>query len=279
MNESLEYLTKDQTLEQAQHYLTSTHTTRAPASILLEAKMAAQSLRDVISQKTRPVIFNGEQYLEFEDWQTIGRFYNVTSKIVSTNFVQYGAVQGFEAYAVAIDLNSGQEISGANAMCLNDESKWSTRSKYEWIKNIKTKVGDEPVPLFQLRSMAQTRACAKVLRNVLAWVAVLAGYKPTPAEELQDNSNIQSKPEISNSTIQQPQRKSASQQTGPDCISEAQRKRLYAIWKAASLEDDVVSQHLTQNYGISTTSEIKKSDYEEIVLWVQSQSKEQVVAQ
>jgi hypothetical protein len=279
MNEALENITKNQNLEVSQHYLTSSHTTRSPSAILTEAKMAAQSLKDVISQKKKKVVFNGEQYLEFEDWQTIGRFYNVTSKIVSTNFVQYGAVQGFEAYAVAIDLNSGQEISGANAMCLNDESQWSTRPQYEWVDSVKTKIGDEPVPLFQLRSMAQTRACAKVLRNVLAWVAVLAGYKPTPAEELQDNSNIQSKSEIGNSTIQQPQRKSASQQTGPDCISEAQRKRLYAIWKGASLEDDVVSQHLTQNYGISTTSEIKKSDYGEIVLWVQSQSKEQGVAQ
>jgi len=34
--------------------------------------------------------------------------------------------------------------------------------------------------------MAQTRAGAKALRNVLAWVAVLAGYKPTPAEEITD---------------------------------------------------------------------------------------------
>jgi len=34
--------------------------------------------------------------------------------------------------------------------------------------------------------MAQTRAGAKALRNVLAWVAVLAGYKPTPAEEIVD---------------------------------------------------------------------------------------------
>jgi len=32
--------------------------------------------------------------------------------------------------------------------------------------------------------MAQTRAGAKALRNVLAWVVVLAGYRPTPAEEL-----------------------------------------------------------------------------------------------
>jgi len=99
---------------------------------------------------------------------------------------------------------------------LNDEEKWSARPKYEyliclkngqkvreaeapptseWIwepgqngknrpKKERVQVGTEHVPFFQLASMAQTRACAKVLRNVLAWVVVLAGYKPTPAEEL-----------------------------------------------------------------------------------------------
>ena len=51
-------------------------------------------------------------------------------------------------------------------MCMDDESKWSDK------------------PLFQLRSMAQTRAQAKALRNVLAWVVVMAGYAPTPAEEM-----------------------------------------------------------------------------------------------
>ena len=30
----------------------------------------------------------------------------------------------------------------------------------------------------------RARACAKALRNVLAWVVVLAGDKPTPAEEM-----------------------------------------------------------------------------------------------
>jgi hypothetical protein len=46
------------------------------------------------------------------------------------------------------------------------------------------------VPLYQLASMAQTRANAKVMRNVLSWVAVLAGYKPTPAEEMQDATTV-----------------------------------------------------------------------------------------
>ena len=135
-------------------------------SILEEAKKAAKALGDVIAKKKKPVIINNEQYLEFEDWMTVARFYGITAKVVSTSFISYGEAQGFEARAVSILVATGEEISAAEAMCLNDEANWKGR------------------PLFMLRSMAQTRACAKALRNVLAWVVVLAGYKPTPAEEM-----------------------------------------------------------------------------------------------
>ena len=190
---------------------------RDPAEVLIEARKAAVALNDVISKKSKPVIFNGEQYLEFEDWQTVGRFYGITAKIVSTEPVTFGAVSGFLARAVAIHGPSGREVSAAEAMCLDDEDKWKSRTKYEWCyakksgghsvedpgkdeiiwvdnpknpgrkapKKERIKTGEERVPLFQLRSMSQTRACAKALRNVLAWVVVLAGYRPTPAEELQ----------------------------------------------------------------------------------------------
>lgn len=157
--------------------------TRAPEIVLAEAKKAAAALGDVIRGKAKPVIFNGEQYLEFEDWQTVGRFYGVTAKVVSTSPVTFGDVIGFEARAVVVRAD-GQEISAADSMCLNDEEKWSSRAKYEWVDGVRTQTGMTAVPLFQLRSMAQTRACAKALRNVLAWVVVLAGYRPTPAEEM-----------------------------------------------------------------------------------------------
>ena len=140
---------------------------RAPEEVLEEAKKAAKALGDVVRNKKKPVIMNGEQYLEFEDWQTVGRFYGVTAKVISTEFIQYGEVQGFEAKAVAVRPD-GMEVSAAEAMCMNDEPNWKSK------------------PLFQLRSMAQTRACAKALRNCLAWVVVLAGYRATPAEEIQD---------------------------------------------------------------------------------------------
>ncbi len=187
---------------------------RPPEIVLEEARRAAVALKDVIDRKPNPVVFNNEKYLEFEDWQTVGRFYGISPKIVSTAFVQYGKAEGWEAKAEAVHVASGRVASAAEAMCLNDEEKWRARPKYEWHyvkksggtskddpgkdeliwekgkdnksrpKKERVLLGDEAVPLFQLRSMAQTRACAKAMRNALAWVVVLAGFKATPAEEI-----------------------------------------------------------------------------------------------
>lgn len=155
----------------------------APQAVLAEAQKAAAALKDVIARKPKPVVMNGEQYLEFEDWQTVGRFYGVTAGLEGEPvFVDLGGVTGFKATAVA--LRDGQVISRATAYCMRDEEKWGARPKYEWRDGKREQVGSEPVPTYQLASMAQTRACAKALRNVLSWVAVLAGYKPTPAEEM-----------------------------------------------------------------------------------------------
>lgn len=186
-----------------------------PVRILAEAKRAADALTDVIKKKPKPVIINGEQYLEFEDLQTLGRFYGYTVKLEWSRPVIFEGVRGWESRAVVLD-RDGKEVSAAEAMCLNDEEKWSSKTKYEyqyilkdgtkqtenppkdqimWIPNPnkpgkmmpkkeRSKVGDEPVPFFQIRSMSQTRASAKAFRNVLAWIVVLAGYKPTPAEEM-----------------------------------------------------------------------------------------------
>lgn len=164
---------------------------REPEKVLAEAQRAARVLKDVIDAKDHKVMMGGEVYLEVEDWATLARFYGITASVVSDSvqFVTYGNISGFTATAEAILVGNGQVISRATADCLNDEPKWATRAVYEWRDNgangrERIKIGDEPVPLFQLKSMAQTRATAKVLRQILSWVVVLAGYKATPAEEL-----------------------------------------------------------------------------------------------
>lgn len=175
---------------------------REPEIILNEAKKAAQALQSVISKKLKPFILNGEQYLEFEDWQTVGRFYGVTAKIINTEFIDYGTAKGFFARAVTLR-SDGAEISAAEAMCLDDERNWKGK------------------PLFQLRSMAQTRACAKALRNVLAWVVVLAGYRATPAEEMQDVTPPKITPVSSGPKEKPPESEKTNTQTQPETESKS----------------------------------------------------------
>jgi len=162
-----------------------------PNAVLDAAINAAKALSRVVSQKKKPVIMNGEQYLEFEDWQTLGQFYAVTVKTGDAVMVDIGGVKGARATAQLISLKTGEIIGGAEAYCMRDEDKWGTRPKYEYQDNERVKIGDEPVPWFQLASMAQTRAGAKALRNRLAWIAVLAGYRPTPAEEMTGTEVVQ----------------------------------------------------------------------------------------
>lgn len=181
-----------------------------PELIMARAIKASKVLGTVIAGKKKPVVFNGEQYIEFEDWQTVGNFYNIAAKVVTTKFVEFGSVQGFECHAEAINTKTGAVVSAADAMCLNDEEKWSTRAKYEWKSGVKVKMGEVAVPLFQLRSMAQTRACAKALRNVLAWIVVLAGYKPSVAEEMVEGGDHSSEQEAQGHNPA-PQRKSQAQ--------------------------------------------------------------------
>jgi hypothetical protein len=145
---------------------------REPRVVLEEAHRAAKALKDVLDKKERKVVFNNRQYLESTDWQTIGRFYGITAKTKSVKYISYDLgedvkVVGFEAEAVAI--RNGEEIGGAMSLCLSDEPNWAKK------------------PLFQISSMAQTRAQAKALRSVLGFVVVLAGYEATPAEEMTGN--------------------------------------------------------------------------------------------
>jgi hypothetical protein len=142
---------------------------RNPDVVVSEARLAAKALKDVIDNKQRKVMINGRRYLEFDDWQLLGAFYGVTAKVLGTEEIKddKGKNIGFLAKAVAV--KDGIEIAAAEAECLSYENNW----KYKAFNQ-----------RFMLRSMAQTRACSKALRNCLAWIVVLAGYASTPAEEM-----------------------------------------------------------------------------------------------
>lgn len=138
-----------------------------PEKQIEEGKRAAKALMEI----TKPVLIQGKKYLRFEDWQTLGKFYNLTVGVEWTKRINENNEEGFGARAVVY--HHGKVISAAEAQCMRAEYNWRDRDD------------------FALRSMCQTRACAKALRNVLSWVAVLAGAEPTPAEEMSDEPSPQ----------------------------------------------------------------------------------------
>ena len=188
---------------------------RDPALVLAEATKAAKALKSVMDGKAKKVVMNGEQYIENEDWVTIARFYGLTVKLESDAYCQYGDAKGFEATCVVVDVN-GIERGRATMMCLDDEDKWGERNKYGFAyvlkdgttttdepanpfqacqleptgkkrddgsdvmrpKKIKALIGTEKTPLFQLRSMAQTRASSKALNMLLKFVPHVVEDEP-----------------------------------------------------------------------------------------------------
>ena len=214
-----------------------------PETVLERARRAAVALKDVVSKKAKPVVFKGEQYLEFEDWQTLGRFANASAKVISVEAVALGQARGFHAVAVAIDQH-GRELTRAEAWCLGDEENWKNR------------------PLFQLASMAQTRACAKALRNVLSWIAVLAGYRATPAEEME--ATEPKRAPAARAVPPPEQQPDDDDRTGQVRISQAQQKRLFAIALASGWRHKELKAYL-QTVGYAGSADISKHDYENLI--------------
>lgn len=145
-----------------------------PEAQLAFASKAANALMTIVSKKKDPVMIRGKQYLEYGDWQVLGRFYGATVQIEWTNPLKDddGKILrdrnnrdfGYEARALV--LRGSELISSAENMCTRDEKRWRDADDYA------------------IRSMAQTRTAAKALRNAFGWVAELAGYSATPAEEM-----------------------------------------------------------------------------------------------
>lgn len=135
------------------------------------AQKAATALMKVV----KPMDIQGKPYLMFGGWQTLGRFFGATVGIEWTTPLkdEKGKLLGYEARAIVYQ--NGGTISSAEASCMVTERRWAKADEYA------------------IKSMAQTRASAKALRNAFGWVAELAvdprsgkNLSSTPAEEMMD---------------------------------------------------------------------------------------------
>lgn len=150
------------------------------------AKKAANALMKAV----KPINIQGKPYLQFGGWQTLARFFGATVAIEWTQKLvdDKDKLVGYEARAQV--LQQGIVISSAEASCMTTEKRWGTAEE------------------FAIKSMAQTRASAKALRNAFGWVAELAtdpetGLKvqSTPAEEMNyDRSPVPARAKVTTYT-------------------------------------------------------------------------------
>lgn len=132
------------------------------------AHQKAATLKRIVDAQRLSVHVGQSDHLKVEAWQTIGRGYGYSAATKVTQLLRNndGEIIGAEAHADIIDNATGHVVGGADSFCFDDEE------------------GKARQTVSQLAGMAQTRAESRAFKQMLSWVVVLAGYSPTPAEEM-----------------------------------------------------------------------------------------------
>lgn len=136
-----------------------------PAGMVAVATRLADVLADIVERKKLYATINGRRYPTVEAWATIARLDNVVAREGRPAVKNDDG--SWEAFAELIRLSDGVEIGKSSALCGDPQDRpWNSRADY------------------QKRSMAQTRATSRAFRQQYSWIMALAGYEPTPAEEM-----------------------------------------------------------------------------------------------
>ncbi len=195
----------------------------------------AQALADVVDHQELAVAIQGRRYVRVEGWTTLAVMLGVVAREVDTR--EEGGV--YTATVELVRMSDGAVISRASAEC-GDEAPWNKRARYA------------------RRSMAQTRATGKACRLAFSWIMALAGYEPTPAEEIEPLTGIGSGPPTPLPTPPLPP--GATAESGPTGtpagtepappITPTQRHRVEARMAALGLDRERVSAWLRRAWGV-----------------------------
>src|SRR3990167_7102138 len=149
-------------------------TRKGPAETVAIAREQAGVLMKVVEEKHLYSVISCKNYLNAQAWETILAFNNAHPV---TRFVeQLKDGDHCIGYRAQVDIyQHGELVSSGIMSCGFDE--YPCRGKEGMAKHRAAE------------SSAQTWALSKAARQKFAWVAVLAGFEPTPAEEMSGEEN------------------------------------------------------------------------------------------
>jgi hypothetical protein len=136
-----------------------------PTDTIELATRMATALADIVEKQKLYSVINKKKFPQVEAWMTIGRMDNVVAREAEPPIRHEDG--SYEAFVELIRLSDGMVIGRGSALCgTARDGDWTNRS--------------DPVK----RSMAVTRATSRAFRQQYSWIMVLAGYEPTPADEM-----------------------------------------------------------------------------------------------
>lgn len=135
----------------------------APRAMVAYATEVANVLSDVIEKQKLYSNIGGKKHVMVEGWNTMGCFLGILPKERDVRRMENGS---YEAFVDLVNARTGAIVGGASHICSIDEARWGKADEYA------------------RRSMSVTRATGKAYRLGYSWVMKLAGYEPTPFEEM-----------------------------------------------------------------------------------------------
>src|SRR3990167_479642 len=141
-----------------------------PRDVISLASHQAKLLMSIVDQTKCFQVISGKKYLQVEAWETIGAFNQVHAVTEWTHPIERDRVTvGYDAKVNLVNAD-GIIVGSAIMPCYFTENA------------CKGKEGDAKDKAS--KSAAQTFATSKAYRMNYSYVAILAGYQPTPAEEM-----------------------------------------------------------------------------------------------
>jgi hypothetical protein len=150
---------------------------RKPREVIADAKEQADALMEIVNDRKLFAVIDGEPYLEAEAWEIICAFNNVAPDVAYVLAIQgpSGETVAYEAKVNLLDIRTGALRGSGVAECSLDAPSTKGREGRDKDKAAK--------------STAQTWAISKAARLAFSWVAVLAGFQPTPASEMKGSGS------------------------------------------------------------------------------------------
>jgi hypothetical protein len=216
-----------------------------PADVVAAASKVAAALNGVIEEKGLYQRIGQAKHVRVEGWTLLGSMLGVFPVVVWTHKIE----DGWEA-RVEARTRSGEVVGAAEAECLRTERNWAGRDD------------------FALRSMAQTRATSKALKQPLGFVVTLAGYNATPAEERDDASSAPA-PAPSGTAV-----------AGADSITQRQHRKMGVLLKKLEEKAPQAEGQLSwvamvrERYHVESRNHMSKAQASDAIDWLEGQLKD-----